>query len=394
MELSLDLLSLVTLFGAGQALLFGCVLAGLKRGNVLANRLLAALLLTLSVILVWNILLHTRYLLKYPHLAQMHVPLQFVIGPLIYLYISKTLSGETKLSGMALLHFIPSALCFLYLLPFYFQGREYKVAYLTSAVTSYPREWYVRTGLVLLQGTLYLFPILWAVVRSARKSDEGARRTYKVDLYWVRIWTGIFLVIWAASVIRFVFDYSVQTNLVIPLLISVFIYTAVYVKLRRPEPAPETAEADDPPPARRYEKSTLTPERAERYLARLREVMDGEKPYTDGDLSLQKLAERLRISAHHLSQVINERLNQNFFDFVNQYRVEEAKRQLLDTKKKHYSIIAIAEDVGFNSKSAFNAAFKKHASVTPSEWRRASGRDSTGGAGFGSPEAELKDAGD
>jgi AraC-like DNA-binding protein len=94
---------------------------------------------------------------------------------------------------------------------------------------------------------------------------------------------------------------------------------------------------------------------------------------------LQKLAERLGISPHHLSQVINERLNQNFFDFVNQYRVGEAKRQLLDAKKKHYSIMAIAGDVGFNSKSAFNAAFKKHANVTPSEWRRTSGQDSAAG---------------
>src|SRR5919106_1556581 len=103
MELSLDLLSLVTLFGAGQALLFACVLVGIKRGNVLANRLLAALLMVLSVILVWNILLHTRYLLKYPHLAQLHVPLQFAIGPLIYLYIRKTLGAETALSARALL---------------------------------------------------------------------------------------------------------------------------------------------------------------------------------------------------------------------------------------------------------------------------------------------------
>lgn len=376
MELSIDLLSLVTLLGAGQALLFAFVLVGIKRGNVLANRLLAALLLVFSVILVWNMLLHTRYLLKYPHLAQMHVPLQFAIGPLIYLYIGKTLSGQTKLSRIALLHFIPPVLCLIYLLPFYFQSEGYKVAYLTSALTSYPREWYIRTGLVLLQGTLYMFPILRAVIRSSRNTDKGAKRVHQVDLYWMRIWTGIFLVIWVASVIRFIFDYSIHTNLIVPVLISVFIYTAAYVRLRRSEPVPEMVETDSLPPARRYEKSTLMPERAERYLARLREVMDSEKPYTDGDLSLQKLADRLGISAHHLSQVINERLNQNFFDFVNQYRVEEAKRQLLDMKKKHYSIIAIAEDVGFNSKSAFNAAFKKHAGVTPSEWRRASRLDS------------------
>lgn len=376
MDLSLNLLSVLTLLGAVQSLLFACALVGIRRGNVPANRLLAALLLVISIILVWNVLLHTRYLLKYPHLAQLHVPLQFAIGPLIYLYIRKTLGAETRLSGRALLHFIPSTLCFVYLMPFYFQSGEYKVAYLTSALTSYPREWYLRTGLVLLHGTLYLFPILRAAIGSPRDVDEGAKRVNKNDLYWVRIWTGIFLVIWAASVIRFAFDYSVHTNLIIPLLFSLFVYTTVYVRLRQSEPTPETAEADNLSPPRRYEKSTLTPERAERYLARLREVMEREKPYTDGELSLQKLAERLGISPHHLSQVINERLNQNFFDFVNQYRVGEAKRQLLDAKKKHYSIMAIAGDVGFNSKSAFNAAFKKHANVTPSEWRKTSGQGS------------------
>lgn len=379
MELSLNLLSVLTLLGAGQALLFACVLVSIRRGNVLANRLLAALLLVISIILVWNILLHTRYLLKHPHLAQLHAPLQFTLGPLIYLYIKKTLTGGTKLSGRALLHFIPSALCFIYLLPFYFQSKGHKLAYLTSALVSYPLEWYVRTGIVLLQAAIYMFPILQTVIRSPRNVDEGAKRANNVDLYWVRIWTGIFLVIWVASVIRFVSDYSVHTNLIIPFLFSVFIYTAVYVRLRRSEPVSETAEANNLLSARRYEKSTLTPERAERYLARLSEMMESEKPYTDGELSLQKLAEMLGISAHHLSQVINERLNQNFFDFVNQYRVEEAKRQLLDTKKKHYSIMAIAADVGFNSKSAFNAAFKKHANVTPSEWRRTSGQDSAKG---------------
>jgi AraC-like DNA-binding protein len=101
--------------------------------------------------------------------------------------------------------------------------------------------------------------------------------------------------------------------------------------------------------------------------------METEKPYTDGDLTLQKLARKLLISPHHLSQTLNERLRQNFFDFVNSYRIEEAKRRLVDPAKKHYSILGIAEEVGFNSKSAFNVAFKKHANMTPSEFRKVSG---------------------
>ena len=92
--------------------------------------------------------------------------------------------------------------------------------------------------------------------------------------------------------------------------------------------------------------------------------------YLDGELTLQKLAKALAVSPHHLSQTINEQLNQNFIDFINAYRIEEAKRMLVDPAKKHYSILAVSEEVGFNSKSAFNTAFKKHANMTPSEFRK------------------------
>ena len=98
--------------------------------------------------------------------------------------------------------------------------------------------------------------------------------------------------------------------------------------------------------------------------------MRTEKPYLDGDITLQKLAKALGISPHHLSQTINEHLKQNFFDFINTYRIEEAKRMLLDPAKKHYSILAVSEEVGFNSKSAFNTAFKKQVKMTPSEFRK------------------------
>jgi AraC-like DNA-binding protein len=99
--------------------------------------------------------------------------------------------------------------------------------------------------------------------------------------------------------------------------------------------------------------------------------MEKERPYTDGNLTLQKLAKALAMPANHLSQIINEQLNQNFFDFINYHRIEEAKRMLVDPARKHYSILAISEEVGFNSKSAFNAAFKKHTDMTPSEFRKA-----------------------
>jgi AraC-like DNA-binding protein len=97
--------------------------------------------------------------------------------------------------------------------------------------------------------------------------------------------------------------------------------------------------------------------------------MEQDRPFADGNLTIQKLAEKLSVPPNHLSQTINEKLGQTFSDFINSYRVEEAKRRLLDPASKHLSILGIAEEVGFNSKSSFNAVFKKHTNMTPSEFR-------------------------
>jgi AraC-like DNA-binding protein len=101
--------------------------------------------------------------------------------------------------------------------------------------------------------------------------------------------------------------------------------------------------------------------------------MEREQPFTDGELTIQKLAEMLSIPAPHLSQTINERLGKSFPDFINSYRVDQAKKKLLDPSLKHLSILGIAEEVGFNSKSSFNSVFKKHTGMTPSEFRNAVG---------------------
>jgi AraC-like DNA-binding protein len=120
----------------------------------------------------------------------------------------------------------------------------------------------------------------------------------------------------------------------------------------------------------KYRKSALTSSQSETILHTLQKVMAQQKPYLDSDLNLPKLAEILEISSHHLSQVINERLEVNFFDFVNRHRVEEAKKQLAKVQRRRPNILTIALDAGFNSKSAFYTAFKRHTEMTPSQFRR------------------------
>ena len=193
-------------------------------------------------------------------------------------------------------------------------------------------------------------------------------------LFQVRFLLATLTALWVFGSLKFVLTIifpaanTETVDLLVPASLSVFVYAMGYLGLKRPEVL--TGREDSPPSPRRYEKSTLTLERSDTYLQRLLDLMNTEKPYMDGGLTLQKLAKALAISPHHLSQTINEQLNQSFIDFINAYRIEEAKRMLVDPAKKHYSILAVSEEVGFNSKSAFNTAFKRHANMTPSEFRK------------------------
>jgi AraC-like DNA-binding protein len=178
---------------------------------------------------------------------------------------------------------------------------------------------------------------------------------------------GMILITAGTGLLRLAFSFRAESMLLVPLCFSIIVYVAGYMALKHPE---VLGGVDESPPLKKYEKSNLTPERAEAYLNKLLQVMKAERPYIDGDLTLQKLADKLSIPVNHLSQIINERLGQNFFDFINSYRVKEAQELLVDAAKKHYTVIAIAEEVGFSSKSAFNAVFKKHVNMTPSEFRK------------------------
>jgi len=105
------------------------------------------------------------------------------------------------------------------------------------------------------------------------------------------------------------------------------------------------------------------------YLKKLDYIMKNEKPYLNPTLSLPELAEKLSIPTRYLSHIINNSYNQNFFDFINSYRIKESQSFLSDTQNNNKTILEVLYAVGFNSKSAFNAAFKKQTSMTPTQYK-------------------------
>lgn len=132
-------------------------------------------------------------------------------------------------------------------------------------------------------------------------------------------------------------------------------------------------------PALKYAKSGLNPLQMEKYTGQLTNLMKTEKVYLESDLTMPKLAELMRCSVNHLSQAVNSGFGMSFFDFLNSYRIDEAKYLLSRNDPRAQAILDVSFAVGFNSNSAFYAAFKKSTGQTPAQYRRGSetpnGRD-------------------
>lgn len=140
-----------------------------------------------------------------------------------------------------------------------------------------------------------------------------------------------------------------------------------YAQAYRP-PAVTSAQSETHP-SEKYARSTLTPRAAEHVAQRLTAAMEKEKLYQLPNLTLDSLAERMEVSPHELSQVINQNLATNFYELLNRYRVRTACAALADPNFAQQNLLSIAYEVGFQSKSTFNAAFKKHTGLTPSAYR-------------------------
>lgn len=201
-----------------------------------------------------------------------------------------------------------------------------------------------------------------------------------IDLKWLKNLVFIFGIIWtvliSVTIIHHVFH---KFSIVfctdgIFLSLSVFVILMGYFGVRQKVIFTSEnilAGIDSQEIQAKYSGSGLSDSEAEQYVEKLTDYMLQSKPYLNPDLTLSQLASEVGISSHYLSQVINEHIKLNFFDFVNQYRVEAFKDSITNPQYNNYSLLGIAFDCGFNSKSAFNRAFKKVTGFTPSQYKAA-----------------------
>ncbi len=120
----------------------------------------------------------------------------------------------------------------------------------------------------------------------------------------------------------------------------------------------------------KYKNSNLNTELIPKYMKDLVKVMEVDKLYLNGKLSIQDVSEKLNIPRQHISEVLNEHMNTSFQDFINQYRVEAFIHRLKSDQNNNFTLLGVATDVGFNSKSSFNAIFKKYKGLTPTQFKK------------------------
>lgn len=365
MNSSFDIFTILYFAGFALAIFCALVLLGIKRGNRTANHILASLLLLISIGIIKAILFHTRYILQIPHLIGVTWPLSFIYPPLFFLYVRSLILREVNFKKQAF-HFVPFILFVLCLVPFYMQSGDYKVDYLISAWQSTPVLHRVVSGLIILQELIYIVLSLRLLVKHSKKVKSVYSSIEKYNLHWIRsliisyiLVTGLFFVL------RFI-NTPIKPIHVGPIVIVVYIYVLGYMGVRQPE---IFSELDDPRFAKKYLKSGLDTKKADDYLSKLIRVMEVDRLFIESNLTLHKLANKMSISPNHLSQLLNERLNQSFFDFVNSHRVEEAKKMLRNPASNNLTMLAIAYEVGFSSKSTFNSVFKKYVNMTPSKYK-------------------------
>lgn len=308
-------------------------------------------------------------LTTFPYFYGIGSAYQFAVGPLLYLYVRSIIDKKYKFTLKDLLHFIPFFVIHFNEFPEYFLTNFESYTNYLQGVSSLQNVT-IRFMVWHFQPLVYAALLIRLLQHHAGSIKERYPSDGKVNYYWMRNVFYAYGVVWLGKAVVELFmpyEWYIEQAYYIPvsiLLTAFHIYIITYLGLNRTEYGREAADNSE-----RYKGSQLSEEKSKAYLQQLLRNMEEEKSFTDPKLTLPSLAGRLSINSRYLSQVINENLGQNFYDFINGYRIDEAKKQLTDPGKKNYTIEAIAFEVGFNSKAAFYSTFKKQTHMTPSQFR-------------------------
>lgn len=368
-----------------QLLLFSIFLFTQQKGRRQSHLLLGFLFLSFCLNLADGFLLYQRVYFNYPAFALWGTAFTLAFGPLLFLYTRSALFKDYFFKAKDVLHFVPFTLLLMLTCSAYIQlPQQEKIKLLDKILSQQMHGIYdIASLLIFLHFFMYLFGAWQLAAQYKKMAADKFSDLQKNNVQWLHTLHMAFLLFFALGFLKtfiYLTPFARLYYFVFALLVALmFVFVnrvvlkalnnpALFTSLEEKETLPTQTDAALP----KYRGSAIEENEKELLKEKIIKHMEQHRPYLEPELSLDELAAQLQMKPRALSQVINESIGQTFFDFINQYRINEAKKMLDKLADPKITVQEVLYAVGFNSKSSFNTIFKKQTGFTPSEFKRQS----------------------
>jgi len=366
--INIDIFSIIIFLGLVQGFFLSVLL--LSKSNPL-HKILGVILFLISIQIFDFFSAYSLISLRYPHLIDISVPLGLAFGPLIYVFYY--FIAEKKYPQYAVLHFIPLAVFTVNQSFYYLQSADFKFnSFIVSRDLDLPlritRDIFTSDplGLRSLGGlltavslTIYIILVLKELLKIVKQARMKIWKLESGSLIWMRNFALLIMFLVLFVIINQFFGGNPESEYIVATGLTIIIYYSSYHFIRSSFLINESF------PSAKYEKSTLSDEMKKIIRERMITHMENDKPYLNNLFSLNQLSKNVSATPNHVSRIINEDLKQSYFEFIATFRILEACRYLSDPGYNARTIEEISFLVGYNSKAAFNKAFKKFTGITP-----------------------------
>ncbi|GEM_PF-2028841 len=347
-----------------------------SRPKTKQTKYLSGLLLLLFIHILGELYIYSGLYRFAPALAGFQFPIRMLLGPALYFYAYAAMSPENELSFKShLIALLGPLVVILAMLPFIFgMTAEQKLA-LADPITRDPDLWQIALFTCFFSAiafVLFTFTYLIATLRLHSRHRKQLMDKYSAIEQRSMDWFRVVLILWGIAWAVYAANYTsgfmgirwFGVHSILPVVELLILLSFTHLALNQSELGePEKGKVGDT----QARAAVILPEKMQKIASKLSTSMAENELFRDEELSLNSLASSISVSENHISETLSQFLNTNFFQFVNSYRVEEAKQLLVNTDML---VLTIAETVGFKSKSTFNTAFKNTTSVTPTTFRK------------------------